>query len=90
MESHSQPQVQVELIGSAGAHKRLRVPVELDDGAYPTGVKVTDVDLGKGDPPAGSWRGELKSSIVSKCCTDRGCGLDQAKGTLVRARSRVG
>jgi DDE family transposase len=57
-------EVVVDLIGATTTRTGLKVHAELDRGSYPTGVKVTDAELGAVPLTRHDWHGEWNYSIA--------------------------
>jgi hypothetical protein len=57
-------EVVVDLIGATTTRTGLKVRAELDRGSYPTGVKVTDAELGAVPLGRHAWHGEWNYTIT--------------------------
>jgi transposase len=57
----------VNLIGNTTTRNGLTIQAELDTGAYPTGMKVSDEDLGKVNLTPAAFHGEWNYTIAPKC-----------------------
>jgi hypothetical protein len=57
-------EVVVDLIGATTTRTGLKVHAELDRGFYPTGVKVTDAELGAVPLTRHDWHGEWNYTIT--------------------------
>jgi hypothetical protein len=60
-------EVIVNLIGSTTNRKGLRIRAELDTASYPTGLKVTDEELGKVNLTPDSFHGEWNYTVAPFC-----------------------
>jgi hypothetical protein len=60
-------EVVVNLIGSTTTRQGLTIRAELDTTSYPTGVKVTDKDLGKVNLIPATFHGEWNYTIAPNC-----------------------
>jgi hypothetical protein len=61
LDSH---EVIVELIGATRTRSGLRVQAELDRGAYPLGVKVSDKELAAAPITRHAWHGEWNYTVL--------------------------
>jgi hypothetical protein len=61
LDSH---EVIVELIGATRTRSGLRVQAELDRGAYPLGVKVSDKELAAVPITRHAWHGEWNYTVL--------------------------